>query len=435
MRAIPERWAGVSKDEPVNLLNEQFREFPLGQFPHDYGPWGEYHYMPPEGYRGAWYEPTCLYSWTTGRWQVAEEDGLAWMEQCAVFDRGIPMLVAGDPVWDDYTLSADLRPLSTGAAIGLMGRYQDSRNHYLFRLAAGERAELVCCSHEGERLLAEAPFAVDVDTTYTLSLRFRGSQIVAAIDGRGIFEVRDAAFTCGRIGLYEGETVPLHVGGKVSGKSGNTNFGGLVTRTGEVEELVPGATMGAFRVRQNVLEESTVGAIATFGDPSGAEGSYMVGADATYQTSRFRVSKNFIAGAWGMVTDREGLSGDKTAFGAKLAQPEHPVVGLIGDGGAQFALSEMASAAEAGVSPIFLVWNNRGYDEIRYFFAESGVEPIGVDLHTLDFISLARSLGCSAQRAADLEELKRALRGAQREAGPTLIEVQQSDFSDGFATA
>ncbi len=124
-----------------------------------------------------------------------------------------------------------------------------------------------------------------------------------------------------RIGLYEGEEVPLYVGGKISGKKGNSNFGGLVTRAGEVEDLVPGTTMGAFRVKQNVLEESNIGAIATFGDPSGAEGSYLVGVDATYQTSRFRGSKNFIAGAWGMVTDREGLSGDKTAFGGKIDYP------------------------------------------------------------------------------------------------------------------
>jgi len=124
-----------------------------------------------------------------------------------------------------------------------------------------------------------------------------------------------------RIGLYEGEAVPLKLGGKVSGKRGNTNFGGLVTRTGEPNDSVPAATMGAFRVRQNVLEESNVGAIATFGDPSGAKGSYMAGVDATFQTSRFRGSKNFIAGAWGMVTDRKGLSGDKTAFGAKLDYP------------------------------------------------------------------------------------------------------------------
>ncbi len=124
-----------------------------------------------------------------------------------------------------------------------------------------------------------------------------------------------------RIGLFEGEAVPLEAGGKVSGKAGSTNYGALVTRTGEVDDLVPGTTMAAMRVRQNVLEESNLGLLATFGDPSGLEGSYMVGADATYQTSRLFGSKNLIAGFWGLVTDRDGLDGDKTAFGAKVDYP------------------------------------------------------------------------------------------------------------------
>ncbi len=124
-----------------------------------------------------------------------------------------------------------------------------------------------------------------------------------------------------RIGLYEGETVPLQAGGKISGKVGNTNFGSLVTRTGAVNGTGEGATLGAFRVKQNVLEESTVGILGTFGDPTGADGSYMVGMDATFQTSHFRGNKNFMLGAWGLVTDREGLSGDRTAFGAKIDYP------------------------------------------------------------------------------------------------------------------
>ena len=124
-----------------------------------------------------------------------------------------------------------------------------------------------------------------------------------------------------RIGLYEGEAVPLRAGAKISGKSGNTNFGGLVTRTGEIDGVVPGTTMGAFRVRQNVLAESNVGVLATFGDPSGADGSYMIGGDATYQTSSLFGSKNFYAGVWGLKAERENREGDKNAFGFKIDYP------------------------------------------------------------------------------------------------------------------
>lgn len=124
-----------------------------------------------------------------------------------------------------------------------------------------------------------------------------------------------------RVGLLEGEEVPLRVGGKLSGRIGGTNFGGLVTRTGSVDGLVEGTTMGAFRIQQNVLEESTAGIIATVGDPEGRTDSYLFGVDLTFQTSRLADDKNFLVGVWGLFTGREGLTGDRTAFGAKIDYP------------------------------------------------------------------------------------------------------------------
>jgi hypothetical protein len=128
-------------------------------------------------------------------------------------------------------------------------------------------------------------------------------------------------FQSRRIGLYESEEVPLRLGGKVNGRAGNTNFGMLAVRTGEVDDLVPAATMGVARVEQNVFEESSIGAIATFGDPEGLSNSWMAGIDAVYQTSRFAGDKNFLVGAWVLATDREGLQGDRKAFGAKIDYP------------------------------------------------------------------------------------------------------------------
>ncbi|MDP2957943.1 MAG: DUF5916 domain-containing protein [Longimicrobiales bacterium] len=142
--------------------------------------------------------------------------------------------------------------------------------------------------------------------------------------GMGLTQFRSSdivPFFSRRIGLYEGASVPLTAGGKVTGRVGNTSVAALVTRTGDVEDVVGASTMGAFRVRQNVLEESTVGVLGTFGDPTGAGGGYLLGGDFTYHTSRFRGSKTLEAGAWGLVTGREGLTGDRTALGASVAYP------------------------------------------------------------------------------------------------------------------
>jgi hypothetical protein len=124
-----------------------------------------------------------------------------------------------------------------------------------------------------------------------------------------------------RIGLAEGQEVPILTGLKATGRAGGTSFGGLVVRTREEDDVAPAATMGVLRLQQNVLAESRVGLIATAGDPLGRGGSFEVGADFTYQTSRLFGRRNFMAGVWGLVTGREDLGGDRSAFGFKVDYP------------------------------------------------------------------------------------------------------------------
>ena len=124
-----------------------------------------------------------------------------------------------------------------------------------------------------------------------------------------------------RIGLVDGTEVPIAVGGKLNGRAGGANVGAQIVRAGEVEGLVPGATLGVFRAKQNIFAESSVGAIATFGDPRGRAGSWLAGADFTYQTSRFRGNKNFLAGVWGLAMGRDDLGADRTAVGVSVDYP------------------------------------------------------------------------------------------------------------------
>lgn len=124
-----------------------------------------------------------------------------------------------------------------------------------------------------------------------------------------------------RIGLYEGSEAPIKWGGKINGKVGNTQFGSLITQTGAVDSIVPGTKMGVIRVKQNILKESSFGMIATLGDPGARNQAWTGGVDFTYQNSTFASNKNFLIGAWAMVNNREGLSGDKTAMGFKIDYP------------------------------------------------------------------------------------------------------------------
>ena len=124
-----------------------------------------------------------------------------------------------------------------------------------------------------------------------------------------------------RIGLVNGREVPLQAGGKLTGQFGSTRAGLIATRTGSVDSVVGATEMAVLRVRQNVLRESSIGAIATLGDPNGGTG-WLAGADATFRTSRFRGSKNLLVGAWYLGADRPAAGpGDQSAFGFLVDYP------------------------------------------------------------------------------------------------------------------
>jgi len=56
---------------------------------------------------------------------------------------------------------------------------------------------------------------------------------------------------------------------------------------------------------------------------------------------------------------------------------------------------------------------------------ERGIPPIGVDIYTPDFLTIARGFGCRAGRAENLAHLQEQLQQAARAAGPTLIEIDE----------
>lgn len=125
-----------------------------------------------------------------------------------------------------------------------------------------------------------------------------------------------------RVGLVANTEVPVVAGAKVNGRSGATNFGGLVVHTGRNTDVVDTReTVAVARVKRNLWRESWVGAIATMGDPRGRPGSWLAGADFTYATSHFRRDKNLLAGVWAMASGRADLGSDATSHGFKLDYP------------------------------------------------------------------------------------------------------------------
>jgi len=120
------------------------------------------------------------------------------------------------------------------------------------------------------------------------------------------------------------------------------------------------------------------------------------------------------------------------AVGVKLAQPQRPVVALIGDGSAMYTMQALWTAAHCKVGTlVFVILNNTSYrilkqrmNAMREYAAQADHYP-AMDLiePTIDFVGLAASLGVKAERARTIEDVRELLSGALDRAQPFLIDV------------
>lgn len=116
------------------------------------------------------------------------------------------------------------------------------------------------------------------------------------------------------------------------------------------------------------------------------------------------------------------------AVGAKLAQPERPVICVIGDGSVMYSVQALWSAANEKANVKYLVLNNSGYSILKSFTKAfypgmEGTVP-GLDLPVLDLPSLAQGMGVPSERVEHPDELDTAIRRMMETERPVLLDVQ-----------
>lgn len=226
--------------------------------------------------------------------------------------------------------------------------------------------------------------------------------------------------------------VPIAADAKLAAASLNAALGEArkagngAARASAVREMVDAGLWPACHVHRGLME------IVTRALPDAT-----IAGDQTepvYAVNQFHQApqvRSFFNSSTGYGTLGYGLP---AAFGAKLGAPDRPSVCLIGDGGLQFSVQELASAVEAGIATAVVIWNNASYGEIKTFMAERDIPQIGVDIFTPDFIGLAKALGCEAFRPASIEELESALKASATRRVPTVIEIRAgSELAEALA--
>jgi Domain of unknown function (DUF5916)/Carbohydrate family 9 binding domain-like len=124
-----------------------------------------------------------------------------------------------------------------------------------------------------------------------------------------------------RIGLLEGEEVPILAGTRLTGKVRDYDVGLLAVRmreTGRAEAK----DFHVARVKRNILEQSYVGGLFTSGDPAGPGPSRTFGGDFRLFSSRFLgKEQNFGVDGFLLKTRSEGLKGKNNSFGFGVRYP------------------------------------------------------------------------------------------------------------------
>ena len=124
-----------------------------------------------------------------------------------------------------------------------------------------------------------------------------------------------------RIGLSRsGQPVDLNYGGKLSGRVGPWTLGSLAIRQ-DAFGSVEATDLFVGRAALNVLEESSVGVITTYGDPRSNRDNSLMGVDFRYLNTRLPGRLILQAEAWYQKTETEGLLGDDAAYGLRVRLP------------------------------------------------------------------------------------------------------------------
>jgi len=115
--------------------------------------------------------------------------------------------------------------------------------------------------------------------------------------------------------------------------------------------------------------------------------------------------------------------GFPTALGVKVGNPDRAVVAITGDGGFQFGLAELATAAQYDIGLVTVLFDNGAYGNVLRDQQLRYGRVIGAELRNPDFEALAASYGVASRRAGTPDELGVVLADALAADEPTLVVV------------
>ncbi len=111
------------------------------------------------------------------------------------------------------------------------------------------------------------------------------------------------------------------------------------------------------------------------------------------------------------------------AIGAKFGKPEEEVWAIVGDGGFQMTMCELATAKQENIKVNIAILNNAFLGMVRQwqeFFYEERYQA--TPMFSPDFVKLGEAFGIPSMRVTSRDQVEESVEFARRHDGPVLIE-------------
>ena len=122
------------------------------------------------------------------------------------------------------------------------------------------------------------------------------------------------------------------------------------------------------------------------------------------------------------------------AVGIKLAQPDRPVVAVVGDGASLYSIQALWTAVRYKLPVVWVICNNRAYKVLKVnmdIYLKDMIKDesrqsqyIGMDFDpNLNLASIAEGFGVNSRRVEDPATLRQVVEDALASGQPSLVDV------------
>ncbi|MFC1941935.1 acetolactate synthase large subunit [Chloroflexota bacterium] len=137
-----------------------------------------------------------------------------------------------------------------------------------------------------------------------------------------------------------------------------------------------------------------------------------------YSTNTFLISNGFASMGFAL----------PAAIAAKLLYPHKKVAAVCGDGGFLMAVHEIETASRMGLNIVVIIFNDGGYNLIKWKSMNKFGDAFAVDFNNPDFAKLADSFGVEGVRIQSSDSIEDVLTWAFSRKTPVIIDVPM-DYS------